>query len=82
MSPIVRATAPLATDSLRAALSTFLAALVGFAIFSALTKPAATTGEWIGLAALLAAVLSAFAGFVRRPDAERRVLSAVLDNMI
>ncbi|MBL8689438.1 MAG: PAS-domain containing protein [Rhodospirillaceae bacterium] len=82
MSPIVRATAPLATDSLRAALSTFLAAFVGFVIFSALTKPAASTGEWIGLAALLAAGLSAFAGFVRRPDAERRVLSAVLDNMI
>ena len=82
MSPIVRATAPLAADSLRAALSTFLAAFIGLVIFSVLTKPAASTGEWVGLAALLAAGLSAFAGFVRRPDAERRVLSAVLDNMI
>jgi PAS domain S-box-containing protein len=82
MKPIIRPSAPLAADSLRAALSTFLAAFVAFLIFSALSKPAASTPEWLGLAAILAAGLSAFAGFVRRPDAERRVLSAVLDNMI
>ena len=82
MSPIVRASAPLAADSLRAALSTFLAALVAFLVFGALTRPIAAVGEWLGLAALLSAGLTAFAGFVRRPDAERRVLSAVLDNMI
>ena len=82
MKPIIRPSAPLAADSLRAALSTFLAAFVGFVIFSALSKPAASTPEWLGLAAILAAAVSAIAGFVRRPDAERRLLSAVLDNMI
>ena len=82
MKPIIRPTAPLAADSMRAALSTFLAAFVAFVIFSALTKPSAAAAEWLGLAILFAAGLSAFAGFVRRPDAERRVLSAVLDNMI
>ena len=82
MKPIIRPTAPLAADSLRAALSTFLAAFVAFVIFGALTKPVAAPPEWLGLALLFAAGLSAFAGFIRRPDAERRVLSAVLDNMI
>jgi len=82
MKPVIRPSAPLAADSLRAALSTFLAAFIGFAIFSALSKPSASAPEWLGLATILSAALAAFAGFVRRPDAERRVLSAVLDNMI
>ena len=82
MKPIIRPSAPLAADSMRAALSTFLAVFAAFVIFGALTKPSAAAAEWLGLAILFAAGLSAFAGFIRRPDAERRVLSAVLDNMI
>jgi PAS domain S-box-containing protein len=72
----------LATASLRAALSTFLAAFAAFIAFAALTRPAAGAYEWAGLAVLLAAGITGVAAFARRPDAERRVLSAVLDNMV
>lgn len=82
MKPANLPLAPPAADSLRAALSTFVAAFVAFVVFSALGKPTASLPEWLGLAVILAACLSAFSGFARRPNAERRVLSAVLDNMI
>ncbi len=82
MKPSIRPSAPQAADSLRAALFIFLAAFGAFVAFGALTKPAAAVPEWLGLALLFAGGVSAVAGFIRRPDAERRVLAAVLDNLV
>lgn len=82
MLQVLRSPGPLAADSIRAALSTFLAAFLAFMVFCKLTEPAVTPPEWIGLSVLLAAGIAVFAAFIRRPETERRVLSAVLDNMI
>src|SRR5687767_9994653 len=82
MMPTIRPSAPLTADSLRASLSTFVAALAAFGLFALLTEPAAGTFECLGVAVLLAAGVTAMAALVRRSDAERRLLSAVLDNMV
>jgi PAS domain S-box-containing protein len=82
MMSITRFSGPLAADSLRAALSTFVAAFLAFVLFCSVTEPASAPPEWIGLSVLLAAGLAVFVTFLRRPEAERRLLSAVLDNMI
>jgi len=82
MSSAVRSSSVLGIRSVRVALPTFVAAFAGFLLFAGVTQPSTAPTDWLGLALIMSAAIAAIGIFSRRQRGERRVLTAVLDNMV